>query len=249
MHNEEAIQAVYSYFGAIAAKEYEKAYQLRTNRTRQGYSLKQFSESWAQTGALRIVFAKQVSLNEDKSKVELVLSESQATGKKGKVIRTTQRGTMELVFEDGGWHFDGGSLGEYRGEWGRRLSSGSQPYLQGFGWGETFADQLHQDAGEIGGEANAKKRIHQALAGIGSSAAGGVTKKDLADWKSGAMDGALARIRERFPNERFAPVVAKPVPRPQPRPSFYQSWEQPKVIVPKGPGGPGYPVNNSGSSW
>ncbi|MFN8614058.1 MAG: hypothetical protein U0931_41385 [Vulcanimicrobiota bacterium] len=42
---------------------------------------------------------------------------------------------MELVFEDGGWHFDGGSLGEYRGEWGRRLSSGSQTYLQGYGVG------------------------------------------------------------------------------------------------------------------
>lgn len=84
---------------------------------------------------LRLVFAKQVSLNEDKSKVDLVLRESQATGKRRKVILTTQRGTMELVFEDGGWHFDGGSLGEYRGEWGRRLSSGSQTYLQGYGVG------------------------------------------------------------------------------------------------------------------
>lgn len=93
------------YFATISTKKFKEAYQLRSRRTRKGYSLEEFEASWDGNALVEVLSANTVKDSVTVSKLQVRLKYTNFEG-----LVTTDAGQVKLLKEEGGWRFDGGEL-------------------------------------------------------------------------------------------------------------------------------------------
>ena len=115
-----------AYFSAISCNKFTAAYGMRTLRTRKGFSLEDFKQSWFDNVLVEVLQAETVKQSKSNVTLKVILQYTNTNGENVDYLysqhfedRTrqlpeetivTEAGRVDFKFENGLWRYDGGEL-------------------------------------------------------------------------------------------------------------------------------------------
>ncbi len=182
--------ALQEYYRTFSLQDFKTAFSLRSSRTRSGYSLKKFKQSWGGPVELTIANLKNQSPTTAVFSVGLHYTGPLQTER-------WETGEIRLTKEKGRWLFDGGELSELKPE--TKVSQREDLYSKGEIWGRRVVDEW-EAAGNLPADAtDVQYALNRMFSEMERGPNRNYSPSQVHEWKQGAISGAKERFRELNP--------------------------------------------------